>query len=413
MSEKIIPELLSPAGDQERLEAAVRYGANAVYLGGTMFGMRAAPQNFNAEELHHAVNYCHTHHVRVYLTCNTLPMVEEVDLLPDFIRSAADAGVDALIVADLGVMMLAKRIAPSLDIHISTQAGVVNHLTACELHKLGAKRIVLARELTLEQIRTIRENTPSDLEIEAFAHGAMCVSFSGRCLLSNYLTYRDGNRGQCAQPCRWGYHLVEEKRPGQFFPLFEDEQGSHILNAQDLCMLEHIDKLADAGVTSLKIEGRAKSAYYVAVVTNAYRMALELYANQEHYAPPDWLLDEVRKVSHRQYSTGFYLGDRPEQWYENRGYIRNWEVVATVDGWVNGELLCTERNRFYPGDALELVQPGHPPVQLVAHTILDEEGQPLASANHPMMKLRIPYPHPCVQGAMLRKAQTSDEERAQ
>lgn len=409
MPEKMIPELLAPAGDRERLEAAVRYGADAVYLGGTMFGMRAAPQNFNREELREAVRYCHKYGVLVYLTCNTLPMVEETNALPGFIQDAAWAGVDALIVADLGVMMLAKRIAPEIDIHISTQAGVVNHLTATELYNLGAKRVVLARELSLDQIRAIRDKTPPELEIEAFAHGAMCVSFSGRCLLSNYLTYRDGNRGQCAQPCRWGYYLMEEKRPGQYFPLFEDEQGSHILNAQDMCMIEHIDKMVDAGVTSLKIEGRAKSAYYGAVVTNAYRIALDLYAQNDTYDPPQWLLDEVRKVSHRQYSTGFYLGEKPEQWYENRGYIRNWEVVATVDGWKDGELFCTERNRFFPGDELELVQPGRPPVVMTAHTLLDEEGQSLESANHPMMKLRIPYPHPCVPGAMLRKAQGEEE----
>lgn len=403
-----MPELLAPAGDRERLEAAVLYGADAVYLGGQMFGMRASPQNFDGQGLRDAVTYCHGHGVKVYLTCNTLPMVEEVAALPAFIEQADAAGVDALIVADIGVLMLAKRAAPRLDLHISTQTGVVNHLTATELYHLGASRVVLARELTLEQIRVIRRNTPPGLELEAFVHGAMCVSFSGRCLLSNYLTGRDGNRGQCAQPCRWGYHLMEEKRPGLYFPIFEDESGSHILNAQDLCMIEHVDKLAQAGVSSFKLEGRAKSAYYVAVVTNAYRMALELYRkNPAGYAPPAWLADEVRKVSHREYSTGFYFGgDPPGQCYGNRGYVRRWEVVATVDGWRDGHILCTERNRFFSGDELELLQPGVEPVALTVTALLDEEGAPLEQANHPMMKLRIPYPLPVAPGAMLRKAQT-------
>lgn len=407
------PELLAPAGDKERLEAAVLYGADAVYLGGQVFGMRASPQNFDEQSLPDAVQYCHAHAVKVYLTCNTLPMVEEVDALPDFIRQAQRAGVDALIVADIGVLMLAKRIAPHMELHISTQTGVVNHLTATELHKLGAKRVVLARELTLEQIAVIREKTPPELDIEAFVHGAMCVSFSGRCLLSNYLTGRDGNRGQCAQPCRWGYHLMEEKRPGLYFPIFEDESGSHILNAQDLCMIEHVDQLVKAGISSFKIEGRAKSNYYVAVVTNAYRIALDLYRDApEQYHPPTWLTEEVRKVSHREYSTGFYFGGSlPGQCYGNRGYVRQWEVVATVDGWQDGHILCTERNRFFPGDELELIQPRKKPVAFTALSLLNEEGELLEQANHPMMKLRIPYPEPVLSGAMLRKAQLPTENK--
>ena len=284
MSNRIKPEVLAPAGDFERLQAAVKYGADAVYLGATSFGMRANAGNFNEEELRAGVKFAHEHGVRVYLTCNILPTNEEADQLEEFLLRAADAGVDALIVADVGILMMARRLVPQIDIHISTQTGVVNYLTANELYKLGAKRVVLARELPLETIREIRRRTPADLEIECFVHGAMCMSFSGRCLLSNYMTGRDANRGECAQPCRWSYYLMEEKRPGQYFPIFEDEHGSYILNAKDMSMIDHIDDLVDAGITSLKIEGRAKSAYYVSVVTNAYRQAVDQYvADPENY----------------------------------------------------------------------------------------------------------------------------------
>lgn len=406
MNINLCPELLSPAGDFERLRSAVLYGADAVYLGGKRFGMRASPDNFGPEELAEAVAYCHERNVKVYLTCNTLPHEDELAELPEFIRQAAAAGVDALIVADVGVLMLAKRVAPELDLHISTQMGVVNHLAATELFHMGAKRVVLARELNLGEIASIREKTPPELAIEAFVHGAMCVSFSGRCLLSNYLTGRDGNRGECAQPCRWGYHLMEEKREGLYFPIFEDEKGSFILNAQDLNMIEHIDRMARAGITSLKIEGRAKSAYYVAVVTGAYRMALDLYAKDpDNYAPPPWLVEETEKISHRQYSTGFYLGEETPGQCPRDSYLRQWEVVATVDGWADGQLLCTERNRFRVGETLELVQPGVPPEVLVVERILDEEGAPLEVANHPMMQLRIPHQAQCRAGAMLRRQQ--------
>ena len=302
MSNRIKPEVLAPAGDFERLQAAVKYGADAVYLGATSFGMRANAGNFNEEELRAGVKFAHEHGVRVYLTCNILPTNEEADQLEEFLLRAADAGVDALIVADVGILMMARRLVPQIDIHISTQTGVVNYLTANELYKLGAKRVVLARELPLETIREIRRRTPADLEIECFVHGAMCMSFSGRCLLSNYLTGRDANRGECAQPCRWSYYLMEEKRPGQYFPIFEDEHGSYILNAKDMSMIDHIDDLVDAGITSLKIEGRAKSAYYVSVVTNAYRQAVDQYvADPENYHLAGWLAEEVYKVSHREY----------------------------------------------------------------------------------------------------------------
>lgn len=399
------PEVLAPAGDQERLEAAVLYGADAVYLGGLQFGMRAASAKFGPEALKRAVSFAHEKGVRVYLTCNTLPRNDELDALPEFLRTAAACGVDALIVTDIGVLAAAKRIVPELEIHISTQAGIVNYAAAGEFYRMGAKRVVLARELTLEEIARIRDHTPPELALEVFVHGAMCVSFSGRCLLSNYLTARDANRGECAQPCRWSYHLTEEKRPDLHFPIFEDEQGTYILNAKDLCLIEHIDKLIRAGVTSLKIEGRAKSSYYVSVVTNAYRCAVDGYLRDpEGYRTPRWLLDEVRKVSHRQYSTGFLFG-RPEegQYYENGGYQRSYEVIAIADGWAEGRLLLTQRNRFSAGDRLEVLEPGCEPFALIAEGILDSAGAPIETACHPMEQVSIRCDRAVKKGAILRR----------
>lgn len=399
------PEVLAPAGDFERLLAAVRFGADAVYLAGKKFGMRASPANFAPDELKMAVDYCRLNGVKVYLTMNALPLNSEIEELPEFIDMAAQSGVDAIIAADIGVLRLIKRRAPDMHVHISTQAGVVNYLAATELYNLGASRVILARELSLDEIIEIRGKTPTELEIETFVHGAMCVSFSGRCLFSQYLVGRDANRGECAQPCRWGYHLMEEKRDGLYFPVFEDEKGSYILNAQDLCMIEHIDKLAKAGVSSIKIEGRAKSEYYVAAVTNAYRFAADLYAqNPENYAAPDWLLDEVRKVSHREYSTGFYFPGQPAaQCYESGGYVREWEVVATVEGWEDGFLLCTERNRFSAGERLEILIPRQKPDDFIPAEMLDEENQPVETARHPMMRFKIKCEKPYPKGCMLRR----------
>ena len=398
------PELLAPAGDFERLTAAVRFGADAVYLGGTGYGMRAASANFDFETLAKAVDFAHQRGVKVYLTCNSVPTNEEADGLDDYLRQAEQAGVDALIIADVGVMAAAKEVVPKLEIHMSTQVGIVNYRTANELYRMGAKRVVLARELSLEDIRTIRRNTPSDLELEVFVHGAVCMSFSGRCLLSQYIVGRDANRGECAQPCRWGYHLVEEKRPGQYFPLYEDERGSYILNAKDLCLIEHLGKLLDAGVTSLKIEGRAKSSYYVSVITNAYRIALDGFVRDPSWQVEPWLLDEVCKVSHRRYDTGCLFG-RPEdgQYTENGGYLRNFDVVAVADK-ADGEFLfCTQRNKFSRGDTVELLEPGKRPFELRIAELYDGEGNPVEAACHPMMKLRIPFAGKVAEGAILRK----------
>lgn len=395
------PEVLAPAGDFERLQAAVRYGADAVYLGGRAFGMRAASRNFDETELAQAVAHCHERGVRIYLTCNTLPRGEEVDQLPAFIAAAAEAGVDALIVADLGVLMLARRVAPGLAVHVSTQAGVVNHLTANELHRLGASRVILARELSLKEVAQIRRNTSPELEIEVFAHGAMCVSFSGRCLLSNYLTGRDGNRGACAQPCRWKYSLMEETRPGQYIPVVEEDGATYILNARDLCMVEHIPALCEAGVGSLKLEGRAKSAYYTAVITNAYRCAVDAYAAHPDAPLPDWIVQETRRVSHRDYCTGFYFG-QPGENYQG-GQVREWDVAAVVEGYVQGRLFCTQRGLFCEGDTLELLRPGRPPVKVVVQDLRRADGEPAERANHPVEPLSLRCSVPAEAGDILRR----------
>ena len=384
----IKPELLAPAGDMERLTFAINYGADAVYLGGKAFGMRANPENFTLEELKTAVDYAHLKGVKVYLTANIVAHNSDINKYESFIKSAYECGIDAAIVSDLGLMSLTKKYVPDLDIHISTQAGVANYVTANELYNMGAKRVVLAREVPLDEIKVIRENTPKDLEIEAFAHGAMCVSFSGRCLLSSYLTNRDANRGACAQPCRWGYYLVEEKRPNEFYKVFEDERGSYILNAKDLCMIEHIDKLVESGVTSIKIEGRAKSSYYVSVVTNAYRHAIDAYLKGKEL--PEWVREEVRKVSHREYSTGFFFGDgKSNQYYENSGYIRNFDIVAVVDKCEDGYMYLTQRNKFLTGDEVEIMTTDNEPIRFTVNEMYNENDELIDSAPHSMMKLKI------------------------
>ena len=397
------PELLSPAGDREKLALAVEYGADAVYLAGSAFGMRAAAGNFPDDELRSAVAYCHARGVRVYVTCNIIPNDEEAAALPGFLELLEDAGADAVIAADLGVMNAVRRYAPHAAVHISTQAGVMSADTARAFYDLGASRVVLARELSLAQIAALRAKTPPALELEAFCHGAMCVSFSGRCTLSNYLTGRDANRGACAQPCRWKYHLVEEKRPGEYFEIGEDG-GTYILNSRDMCMIVHIPALLDAGVSSLKIEGRTKSGYYAAAVTNAYRHAVDAALAGEPLDPV-WA-GEVYQVSHRPYSTGFYFGE-PGQYTEDACYFSESDVVAMVERCeADGSAVLTQRNRFCPGDALELLMPGRPPVSFVVDALTDADGQPVAAASHPKMELRTVLPVCAPRYSFLRKKRT-------
>ncbi|MCL2579332.1 MAG: U32 family peptidase [Oscillospiraceae bacterium] len=411
MNDDRIAELLAPAGDEDALTAALRYGADAVYLGGKSFGMRARAANFGPDALVGAVKTAHSHGAKIYLTCNTLPRGRDLDELPTFIDFAAAAGIDALIVADLGVLALSKRLQPGLACHISTQFGVVNHLAAAELYNLGAERVILARELTLGEIAEIRAKTPPQLSLEAFVHGAVCLSVSGRCVISNYLTGRDANNGECAQPCRWKYALMESERPGQYFPAYEEDSYSYLLNANDLCMIGHLDKLAAAGVDTFKIEGRAKSAYYVAVVTGAYRKAIDHLAQNGGKAPlPDWLLEEVEKISHRPYSTGFYLPDSlPDQDRVRGGYNRFWQLVATVDGYAGGYIHCTERNRFSKGEELEALAPDGPPITLVVDEMLNEDGERIETARHPMMKVKIRSAQVLPAGAMLRRREPGQD----
>ena len=384
------PELLAPAGDMERLKMAVLYGADAVYLAGTDFGMRAFAGNFTPEELPQAVAYAHEHGVRVHCTVNTMPRNEEIARLPEHLERLNDAGVDALIAADLGTFTLAGRYAPRCQRHVSTQASVCNYETARAWYDLGASRVILARELSLEEIRTIRDKTPRPLELEAFVHGAMCVSYSGRCLLSNYMTGRDSSRGACAQPCRYHYALMEEKRPGEYFPVEEDGQGAYILNSRDMCMIDHLEDLCQAGLSSLKIEGRAKSAYYAAIVTGAYRHCLDAAAAGK--APDPVWRDEVEHVSHRPYSTGFYYGP-PGQYYENSRYIREWQVIAVVaecDG--EGNAVLSLRNKFRTGDMVELVGPGLRPFSMTAPEMRDGAGEILDEPRTPRMVFRMKLP---------------------
>ncbi len=397
-------ELLAPAGDMERLEAALAFGADAVYLAGKEFGMRSAPSNFSQEELCKAVSLCHDKNVRVYLTCNTVPHNRDIARLPSFLKAAQDAGVDAFILTDLGAFELAGKYAPKVERHISTQAGVANYAGAMTFYNMGATRVVLARELSLEEIGEIRAKTPKELEIEAFVHGAMCMSFSGRCLLSNYLTGRDANQGDCAQPCRWKYALVEEKRPGAYFPIFQGSEGSYILNSKDMCMIHHIPALLEAGVSSLKIEGRAKSAYYVSVVTNAYRQALDFHREHPGEPLPSWIPEELDKISHREYSTGFYLGTEPGQETHTGGYVRDYEVIAICQGRdTQGRLILSQRNRFFKGDTADVLEPGKKPYPLLLDAIFDEEGNPIASAPHATMTVLAETDLPVSPGAILRK----------
>ena len=396
------PELLAPAGDMERLKMAVLYGADAVYLAGTSFGMRSFAGNFSPEELPKAVQYAHDHGVKVHVTVNTMPRNNELSGLPEHLERLNDCGVDALIIADLGVFRAAEKYAPRCERHISTQVSIANYNCANAWFELGAKRVVLARELSLEEIRTIRRNTPKELEIETFAHGAMCVSYSGRCLLSNYMTGRDSNRGACAQPCRYQYALMEEKRPGEYFPVFEDEKGTYIMNSRDMCMIDHIDDLMEAGVDCLKIEGRAKSAYYAAIVTGAYRHVIDdVAAGRE--VDPIWR-DEVEHVSHRRYATGFFYG-QPGQYYQNSRYIRDWQVCAIVtDCDENGLATLSLRNKFSAGDEVELVGPDLRPFPLKVPMMQDENGNMMEQPRNPQMIFKMQLPHQVPAMSIVRRA---------
>lgn len=369
---------------------AVRYGADAVYLAGTSFGMRAFAGNFSPQELPGAVCFAHENGVKVHVTVNTMPRNDEAAALPAYFEQLDAAGVDALILADLGAFTLAGKYAPHCERHVSTQQSISNYACATAWYELGAKRVVLARELSMEEIREIRAKTPRELEIETFGHGAMCVSYSGRCLLSSYFTGRDSNRGACAQPCRYEYALMEEKRPGEYFPVFEDEKGTYIMNSRDMCMIGHLRELMDAGVDCIKIEGRAKSAYYAAIVTGAYRHVIDdLLAGRE--PDPVWL-DEVNHVSHRYYSTGFYFGE-PGQYVDHSRYLREWQICAIVrECDENGNAWLTLNNKFSVGDEVEIVGPDLKPFTFTVPAMQDVDGNPISEARHPQMPFRLQFP---------------------
>lgn len=403
-------ELLSPAGNPEKMRAALLYGADAVYLAGKRFGMRAAADNFTLDELDGALEYAHSLGKKIYLTLNTLPREDELLTLDEFIAELSrlgHGGLDGVIVADLGVFASVKRLMPDVAVHISTQAGVVNSETAKMFYNMGATRVVLAREISLEEIKRLRENIPPELEIEAFVHGSMCVSFSGRCLFSNNLVGRDANRGMCAQPCRWNYTIREEKRPDMPFPIVQEREGTYIMSSKDMCMVEHIPELIEAGISSFKIEGRMKSAYYTAVVTNAYRAAIDGYMkDKENYKfDPAWL-DELDSVSHREYCTGYFYDDPMQnaQLCTQPGYMREKAYIAVCDGYdaETGTATFIQRNRLIDGDEVEIISPGKLGRAFRVEGILDEHGEAVPSAPHPMMRFSVRVPFEVKPGDIMR-----------
>ena len=408
------PELLSPAGDIEKFRAAVRYGADAVYISGRQFGMRSACDNFTRDEMAEAVELAHGADRRVYVTVNIMPRTEQYGELARFVAEIADLGVDAVIVSDLGVFELIRDRAPSLEIHISTQASAVSAQACAAWHRLGAKRVVLARELTLAEIARIRAETPKSLELEAFVHGSMCISYSGRCLLSNYFTGRDANRGACSQPCRWnykvsGFEITEEKRPGTRIPVEEHPDGTFVMSSRDMCMIDHIPELAAAGIDSFKIEGRVKSAYYVAVTSNAYRIAIDRYLAQgDAYVPDPALMRELESVSHREYCTGFFFGAPNEgaNTVSSSGYLRDKAYLAAAISYDENTKTARfrQKNKLTEGQRVELVSPGMTGRAFTVGEIRDADGNRIESTPHPNMEFSITTPFPVAEGDIIRSA---------
>ncbi len=400
-------ELLAPAGNFERLKVALLYGADAVYAGGDAFSLRVRAKNFSDDELKRAVEYTHKKNKKFYLTANIILKNEDIDDFILYLKHARDLAPDALIISDPGAFALAKEYAPKIPIHISTQANNTNYMTVNFWHKQGAERVVLARELTLNEIKEIRAKTDPSLELEAFVHGAMCISYSGRCLLSSYMTGRESNLGDCAHPCRWNYTLMEEMRPGEHFPVFENERGTFILNSKDLCMLEHIPELISSGVTSFKIEGRVKTEYYVATVVGAYTRAIDAYlVNPSNYKTDPNVLSEIYKVSNRGYTTGFWMGN-PEtsgQEYENGGYVREFDVAAISNGTnENGNTLFIQKNKLSVGDTVEIMTPDSAPFSYTITEMFDKDGEVLISVPHPMQEFYMKTGRNLPPYAMIRK----------
>lgn len=401
------PELLAPAGSLAKLKIAITYGADAVYVGGEEFSLRVAAENFTPEELAEGVEFAHKRGKKVYLTANIIPHNEDICRYEEFLKEYSKAGFDAVILSDLGMFQLTREIAPDLEIHVSTQANNVNFKSAESWYKMGAKRVILAREMSFEEIAEIREKTPDGLELEAFIHGAMCISYSGRCLLSNYMTNRDSNQGACSHPCRWKYYLMEETRPGEYMPVVENERGTFIYNSKDLCMIEHIDRLIESGLDSFKIEGRVKTEYYLATVVKAYRDAIDKYFENpaDFKTDPRWL-EELKKVSHRDYTTGFFFGkpDGNEQNYETSSYIRNYELLGIADSYdpSTGLLSVVQKNRFFKGSEVEFLRPHGDFIKHKIEYMEDEEGNELEIANRPQKIAKIRIDTPIEKDSMMR-----------
>lgn len=377
------PELLAPAGNLEKLKTAINFGADAVYLGGNRLNLRAFSDNFTDEELKEGIEYAHNRGKKVFITVNVFPHNEDLKGLEDYLKKLYEVKADAIIVSDPGIIVTAKEVVPDLEMHLSTQANSVNWKSADFWYKQGMKRIVLARELSFQEIKEIREHLPEDCEIEAFVHGSMCISYSGRCVLSNYMTGRDSNRGQCAQPCRYKYYLMEEKRPGEYFPVLEDNRGAYILNSKDLCMIEHIPQLVNCGINSFKIEGRMKSSYYVATVVKAYRRAIDAYfKDPEKYMFKDKWMEDLTKASHRIYFTGFYFGDTSSQNHETSSYIRNYDIVGIVKSYniCDGTAVIEQRNKVLDGDSVEVLRPEGESFCINLDDMKDEEGKKIEAA---------------------------------
>jgi len=402
------PELLAPAGNLDKLKIAFLYGADAVYIGGEEYSLRVAADNFTMDEIREGVEFAHARGKKVYLTANIIPHNADLKDFRDYLKEAVETGIDAVIISDLGLFAIAREVAPNLEIHISTQANNVNYESAKMWHSLGAKRVIIAREMSFEEIAEIRENTPDTLEIEAFVHGAMCISYSGRCLLSNYMTNRDSNLGACSHPCRWNYYLMEEQRPGQYMPVFENERGTFIYNSKDLCMIEYIDELIKSGLDSFKIEGRVKTEYYLATVVKAYRDAIDSYfENPDGYEFKQEWLDELLKVSHRGYTTGFYYGkpDGNEQNYETSSYIRNYELSGIVCGYDKEKKLLSviQKNRFFKGGEVEFLCPDRPFITHKIEYMTDAEGNELEVANRPQQIVHIRFDEEIPNDSIMRQ----------
>ena len=390
-------ELLSPVGDMEAVKAAMYFGADAVYAGGPFMQLRAANAAFDLDTLKIAAEYVHERGKKIYTTVNSFAVNDEIPLLGDYAKQLYDIGIDALIVSDIGAMDTIKKNCPEMEIHVSTQANCQNYAAANVYYNMGAKRVVLARELTIEEIKKVRDNIPSDMEIEAFVHGAMCMSYSGRCLISSYMTGRSGNRGLCTQPCRWKYYLYEENREGEFFEIEEENGKTAILSSHDMNMVEHIDELKDAGVVSFKIEGRMKTAYYTATATNAYRKAID---GEKDF---DYLQKELDSINHRPYNTGFYFGEIQKNTYNHGEYIQNCKFVGVVLDYKDGIAKIEQRNNFKTGETLEVLSPEMLNIEFEVTELITEKGEKVESAPHPQQVLYMPCPYEVKPGDMLRR----------